>query len=121
MEAKTEKLLTKVAESFKELAKCVDSPTPRLEVGQFASASRLVASIIGHLGMAFKFASIEFSAKIDALMEASKSIDTLEALIDHDIEQNCAKVSNSNSRDLVRVKRSIDMLRVIYEQILIQR
>ncbi|CAK9154011.1 unnamed protein product [Ilex paraguariensis] len=54
-------------------------------------------------------------------MEASKSIDTLEALIDHDIEQNCGKISNSNSRDLVRVKRSIDMLKVTFEQILIQR
>ena len=64
MAAKGEKLLTKVAESFKELANCVDSPTPHLEVGQFASACRLVASIIGYLGMAFKFASIEFSAKV---------------------------------------------------------
>ena len=64
MAANREKLLTQVAESFKELANCVDSPTPRLEVGQFASTCRLVASIIGYLGMAFKFAFIDFADKV---------------------------------------------------------
>ncbi|CAK9145964.1 unnamed protein product [Ilex paraguariensis] len=67
MAAKREKLLTKVAESFKELANCVESPTPRLEVGQLASACRDVATIIGCLGMAFKFVFIAYSAKVDCI------------------------------------------------------
>ncbi|XP_034700250.1 accelerated cell death 11-like [Vitis riparia] len=77
--------------------------------------------LIGFLGIAFKFAEIEFSAKVDNLMEASMYVSTLDAMIDREIGLNCAKSSNSNSRNLVRVKRSIDMLKVIFEQILAKR
>ncbi|CAK9154112.1 unnamed protein product [Ilex paraguariensis] len=118
MVVKGEKVLTKIADSFKELANCVNSPTLRLEVGQFVSACRAMVPLIIYLGMPYKFAVMEFSAKVDALVEGSKPIDTLEDLIDHDIEHKCAKVSCSNSRNLVRVKRSIDMLKVVFEQIL---
>ncbi|CAK9145966.1 unnamed protein product [Ilex paraguariensis] len=111
MVVKGEKVLTKIADSFKELANCVNSPTLRLEVGQFVSACRAMVPLIIYLGMPYKFAVMEFSAKVDALVEGSKPIDTLEDLIDHDIEHKCAKVSCSNSRNLVRVKRSIDMLK----------
>ena len=54
-------------------------------------------------------------------MEASRYVSTLDAMIDREIGLNCAKSSNSNSRNLVRVKRSIDMLKVIFEQILAKR
>ena len=54
-------------------------------------------------------------------MEASRYVSTLDAMIDSEIGLNCAKSSNSNSRNLVRVKRSIDMLKVIFEQILARR
>uniref|UniRef100_A0A5B7C3Y5 Putative ceramide-1-phosphate transfer protein-like n=1 Tax=Davidia involucrata TaxID=16924 RepID=A0A5B7C3Y5_DAVIN len=121
MAASREKLLTKIAEAFKDLADSVNSPTPRLEVGRFASACRLLSPLIRCLGIAFKFADIEFSAKVNDLMEISKSIDTLEALIDRDIKDNCGKVSCSNSRNLIRVKRSVDMVRVMFQQILARR
>ncbi|CAK9148037.1 unnamed protein product [Ilex paraguariensis] len=121
MVVKGEKVLTKLTESFKELANCVNSPKPRLEVGQFVSACRDMVPFIVYLGMVLKFAAMEFSAKVDALVEGSKPIDTLEDLIDRDIEHKCAKVSCSNSRNLVRVKRSIDMLKIVFEQILNQR
>ena len=54
-------------------------------------------------------------------MKASKYVSTLDAMIDREIGLNCAKNSNSNSRSLVRVERSIDMLKVIFEQILAKR
>ncbi|XP_034700588.1 accelerated cell death 11-like [Vitis riparia] len=113
--------LTKIADAFKELADSLNSPNPRLEVSQFVRACRLISPLIGFLGIAFKFAEIEFSAKVDNVMEASRYVNTLDAMIDREIGLNCAKTSKSHSRNLVRVKRSIDMLKVIFEQILARR
>ncbi|RVW75930.1 Retrovirus-related Pol polyprotein from transposon TNT 1-94 [Vitis vinifera] len=56
--------------------------------------------------------------KVDDLAEAAKSVHTLESLLDSDIRKNCEKDSNSHSRNLVRVKRSVDMLKIMFEQIL---
>ena len=56
--------LTKIADAFKELADSLNSPNPRLEVSQFVRACRLISPLIGFLGIAFKFAEIEFSAKV---------------------------------------------------------
>uniref|UniRef100_A0A5B7BXF7 Putative glycolipid transfer protein domain-containing protein 2-like n=1 Tax=Davidia involucrata TaxID=16924 RepID=A0A5B7BXF7_DAVIN len=115
--ANKQKLLTSVAQAFTDIAAAVNSPTPRVEVGRFARACHLISPLLGSLGI-FKFAEKEFTAKVDDLMEAAKSIDTLESLIDRDINQNCERDSNSHSRNLVRVKRSVDMLRIMFEQIL---
>jgi hypothetical protein len=53
------------------------------------------------------------------LGEASKSIGTLQALLERDIEANTIKKAGSHSRNLLRVKRGIDMVRVLFEQILV--
>lgn len=53
------------------------------------------------------------------LGEASKSIGTLQALLERDIEANTVKKPGSHSRNLLRVKRGIDMVRVLFEQILV--
>ena len=53
------------------------------------------------------------------LSEASKSIATLQALLNGDIASNCPRNAGSHSRNLLRVKRGLDMVRVLFEQILI--
>ncbi|KAG5532859.1 hypothetical protein RHGRI_027221 [Rhododendron griersonianum] len=123
MAATNETVLTKIAEAFNELADDVNSRTtpPRLSLSKFCSACRLLSHLIGCLGIAFRFADIEFSAKVDALTTASKSIDTIEALIDLDIAHNTGKNSSSNSRNLIRTNRTVDLLRIMFEQILAQR
>ena len=63
--------------------------------------------------------AISFVSKcnVDNVMGASRHVSTLDAMIDHEIGLNCVKSSKSHSRNLVRVKHSIDMLKVIYELI----
>lgn len=56
--------------------------------------------------------------QVDDLAEASKSILTLQSVIDRDIEGNCVRKAGSHTRNLLRVKRGLDMVRVLFEQIL---
>lgn len=53
------------------------------------------------------------------LSKASKSSATLQALLDHDMEANCVRNAGSHSRNLLRVKRGLDMVRILFEQILV--
>lgn len=53
------------------------------------------------------------------LAEASKSIVTLQTLLDGDMEADRVRNSGSHSRNLLRVKRGLDMVRVLFEQIII--
>ncbi|KAL6331884.1 hypothetical protein AAG906_020232 [Vitis piasezkii] len=100
MERKREKLLTRMADCIKEVADCVNSPNPSLEVHRLVHYCRIGSTFVGYLGLPFK------------------PDDTLETLIDREIQQNLAKKHYSSSRSLIRVKRSIVMLTVMFEQML---
>nr|CAN63329.1 hypothetical protein VITISV_018665 [Vitis vinifera] len=54
--------------------------------------------------------------KVNDLNKGARADDTLETLIDREIEQNLAKKHYSSSRSLIRVKRSTIMLSVMFEQ-----
>lgn len=53
------------------------------------------------------------------LVEASKSIGTLQAMVERDVKANTVKKGGSHTRNLLRVKRGIDMVKVLFEQILV--
>ncbi|KAK3430633.1 hypothetical protein EUGRSUZ_E02492 [Eucalyptus grandis] len=116
-----DKPLRKIAQSFKELAAAAgdDSRAAAVEVAPFSHACSLVSPLFGCLGIAFKFAEMDYVAKVHDLADASKSIVTLQALLDHDIEMNSIRKAGSHSRNLLRVKRGLDMVRVLFEQILV--
>ncbi|XWS62387.1 hypothetical protein CRYUN_Cryun06bG0006300 [Craigia yunnanensis] len=113
-----EKTLRKIADAFKELAATVNSQTADMEVTPFSRACSFVSPLFGCLGIAFKFAEMDYVAKVDDLAKASKSIATLNAMLDRDIEDNCVRKARSHTRNLLRVKRGLDMVRVLFEQIL---
>ncbi|KAL9452849.1 hypothetical protein AB3S75_008607 [Citrus x aurantiifolia] len=113
-----DKPLTKISESFKELAATVNSQAADVELASFSRACSYVSPLFSCLGIAFKFAEMDYVAKVDDLAEASKSILTLQSVIDRDIEGNCVRKAGSHTRNLLRVKRGLDMVRVLFEQIL---
>lgn len=113
-----DKPVRKIAQSFKELAAAVNSQTADVEVAPFSHACSLVFPLLGCLGIAFKFAEMDFVPKVRDLADASKSIKTLPALLDHDMERNCVRKAGSHSRNLLRVNRGLDVVRVLFEQIL---
>ncbi|XXG74684.1 hypothetical protein AAC387_Pa07g3343 [Persea americana] len=115
-----EKPLRKIAASFKDLAAAVNSQNPevQVEVAPFSAACSHVSVLFGCLGIAFKFAEMDYVAKVDDLTKAANSIGTLKSLLDHDIERGSVRKAGSHSRNLLRVKRGLDMVRVLFEQIL---
>ncbi|KAK9140482.1 hypothetical protein Scep_010163 [Stephania cephalantha] len=117
--ADEQKPLRKIADAFKDLAAAADSETLSMEVQSFSHACSLVSPLFGCLGIAFKFAEMDYVAKVDDLAEASKSIATLNSLLDRDVAQNSVRKAGSHSRNLLRVKRGLDMVRVLFEQILL--
>lgn len=56
--------------------------------------------------------------QVGDLRDGARPDETVEAMIDREIEQKCAKKPKSGTRSLIRVKRSIVMLRVIFQQML---
>ncbi|RVW75916.1 Accelerated cell death 11 [Vitis vinifera] len=79
---------------MKEVADCVNCPTPSLEVHRLLHSCRIGSNFVGYLGLPFKFSQMEFLSK------------------------KYAKKSYSGSRSLICVKRSIMMLRVVFERML---
>ncbi|XP_011033328.1 PREDICTED: glycolipid transfer protein-like [Populus euphratica] len=115
----TAKPLRKIAEAFKELEATINSQSQEVEVAPFSHACSLVSPLFGCLGIAFKFAEVDYVAKVLDLAEASKSIGTLHSLLEKDIEGNSVRKSGSHSRNLLRVKRGLVMVKVLFELILV--
>lgn len=115
----SDKPLRMIAEAFKDLAATVNSQSLDVEVAPFSRACSLVSPLFGCLGIAFKFAEIDYVAKVHDLADASKSIVTLQALLDQDIQGKCVRKAGSHSRNLLRVKRGLDMVKVLFEQIIV--
>ncbi|KZV46197.1 glycolipid transfer protein-like [Dorcoceras hygrometricum] len=116
--------LKKMAEAFKELANILNAADPdgeeaRIELGSFSRACSLVSPLFRCLGIAFKFAELDYVAKVEDLSEASKSISTIQLMMAGDIEANCVRKAGSHTRNLLRVKRGIDMVKVLFEQIVV--
>ncbi|KAF6166116.1 hypothetical protein GIB67_023826 [Kingdonia uniflora] len=112
------KPLRKISEAFNSLATTIKTPNVDIEVAPFSQACSHVSPLFGCLGIAFKFAEIDYVAKVIDLSEASKSIATLQSLIERDMEQNCVRKAGSHTRNLLRVKRGLDMVRVLFEQMI---
>ncbi|KAJ6778680.1 GLYCOLIPID TRANSFER PROTEIN-RELATED [Salix koriyanagi] len=117
----TEKPLRKIAEAFKELEATINSQAQEVEVASFSHACSLVSPLFGCLGIAFKFAEMDYVAKVRDLVEASKSIDTLQSLLERDIKGNSVRKPGSHTRNLLRVRRGLDMVKILFEQILVTK
>ena len=57
--------------------------------------------------------------QVHDLVEASKSISTLPSMVELDIQTDTVRKPGSHTRNLLRVKRGIDMVKVLFEQILV--
>ncbi|KAF0912066.1 hypothetical protein E2562_012967 [Oryza meyeriana var. granulata] len=115
-----DKPLRRIAASFEELAAVAKQQPPgAMEVGSFARACSNVSVLFGCLGIAFKFAEMDYVAKVDDLLEASKSISKLPEMVELDIQKGTVRQAGSHTRNLLRVKRGIDMVKILFEQILV--
>uniref|UniRef100_A0A0D9VZV1 Glycolipid transfer protein domain-containing protein n=1 Tax=Leersia perrieri TaxID=77586 RepID=A0A0D9VZV1_9ORYZ len=111
-----DKPLRRIAASFEELAAVAKQPGAVMEVGSFSRACSNVSVLFGCLGIAFKFAEMDY---VDDLLEASKSISKLPEMVELDIQKGTVRQAGSHTRNLLRVKRGIDMVKILFEQILV--
>ncbi|KAG7025130.1 Accelerated cell death 11 [Cucurbita argyrosperma subsp. argyrosperma] len=61
-----EKPLRNISESFKALAATVNAETTAVEVAPFSRACSFISPLFGCLGIAFKFAEMDYVAKVFA-------------------------------------------------------
>lgn len=126
MSERSERPLQQIAVAFSELAANVkdqqqhkqEEKEENLRVASFAGASSYVSILFGSLGIAFKFAERDYVSKVHDLTKVANDILTLQSLIDLDVQKDSVKVRGSHSRNLLRVKRGLDMVRVLFEGIL---
>ncbi|EOA17341.1 hypothetical protein CARUB_v10005624mg [Capsella rubella] len=119
--------LSVITEAFEDLADLLKPQRSEitkededgLRVEDFCSACSHVPVLFNCLGFAFKFAEMEYVAKVKDLVEASKTFDTLHNILDLDVENETVKTPGSHSRNLRRVRQGLDLIRAIFEQFLI--
>ncbi|XP_044493284.1 ACD11 homolog protein-like [Mangifera indica] len=105
--------------AFEELAKLLNCEGNReLRLDTFCDACSLVSVLFSCLGLAFKFAEMEYVAKVQNLIQASKTYETLHEILDKDIANNNVKTPGSNSRNLRRVRQGLDLIRALFENFL---
>ncbi|KAI5071057.1 hypothetical protein GOP47_0013308 [Adiantum capillus-veneris] len=122
----SERPLQQIAIAFSELATHIksqhqlkhDEQENNVLVASFAGASSHVSVLFGCLGIAFKFAERDYVAKVHDLTKVASNIPTLQSLLEFDLERDSVKVRGSHSRNLLRVKRGLDMVRVLFQGIL---
>ncbi|KAL9683449.1 hypothetical protein QQ045_015271 [Rhodiola kirilowii] len=111
--------LSDIAEAFEELALLVEPPeSGDLQLSSFCEACSHVSVLFGCLGLAFKFAELEYVSKVRNLNEASSRFTTLHDILDLDVANDTVKVQGSYSRNLRRVRQGLDLIRALFEQFL---
>jgi len=115
---KTNRPLRQIAEAFQELALVLNSGNGDIQLAPFCRACSSVSVLFGYLGIAFKFAEVDFVAKIQSLTEASSSSATLQTLVEFDIQSGSVR-GGSYSYNLLIVKRGLDMVKVLFEGLLV--
>lgn len=115
---KTNRPLRQIAEAFQELAFALNSGNGDIQLVPFCHACSRVSVLFGYLGIAFKFAEKDFVAKIQSLTDASNSSATLQALVEFDVKSGSMR-GGSYSHNLLLVKRGLDMVKVLFERLLV--
>ncbi|GBG79538.1 hypothetical protein CBR_g29685 [Chara braunii] len=107
-----------IATAFQNLAPLLRAGSKSLPVRDFAGACAEVSVLFGHLGMAFKFAEKDYVSKVQSLKLAAAEFDALPSLLDHDVDRDTVRDPGSHTRNLLRVKRGLEMVEYLFQYIL---
>ncbi|KAL5699689.1 hypothetical protein ACHQM5_030558 [Ranunculus cassubicifolius] len=113
------KPLSEAVGAFQAFGIQLRSQPQRVELAAFCQACSLATPVFDAIGTGILvFAKVDWIAKIDDLSKASESFSTLEAMVDQDFRLNTYRKMGSHSRNLLRVKRALELFSVFFEQIL---
>ncbi|KAL3510809.1 hypothetical protein ACH5RR_030210 [Cinchona calisaya] len=113
--------LSAIAEAFEDLSDLLKSRGGvkfDLDLKSFCDACSLVSVLFGCLGIAFKFAEMEYVSKVQDLKGASEEYSTLNNVLDYDVEMDTVKSAGSLSRNLRRVRQGLDLIRALFQNFL---
>ncbi|XP_047941513.1 ACD11 homolog protein-like [Salvia hispanica] len=112
--------LSAVADAFEDLCATVNAGSfdGDLDLKSFCDACSLVSVLFTCLGTAFKFAELEYGAKVGGLKGAIKTHLTLNRIIDYDIKQGTVRTQGSLTRQLRRVRQGIDLISTLFKNFL---
>ncbi|KAM7484546.1 hypothetical protein LguiA_000555 [Lonicera macranthoides] len=115
--------LSGIAEAFEELSLFIKTNNNNggsdssydLGLKPLCDACSLVSMLFGCLGIAFKFAEIEYVSKVRDLTDASSRYDTVNNILDIDVQNDTVRTPGSLSRNLRRVRQGLDLIRAIFQ------
>lgn len=136
--------LSAVADAFEELAAVVEDAnfSDDLDLKTFTDACSYVSVLFGCLGTAFKFAELEYCAKVcfslfqplchyvcdaislfcvfqvNVLKGATDTHKTLKGALDFDVENGSVRTAGSLSRSIRRVRQGIDLIATLFQNFL---
>nr|XP_043626484.1 ACD11 homolog protein [Erigeron canadensis] len=111
--------LSSIAKAFEEISDLIQKDKDvDLRLKPFCEACTHISVLFGCLGIAFKFAEMEYTAKVRDLLEASKNFNTLSTVVDHDLKNKTVKSPGSHTRNLRRVRQGLDLIRELFQNFL---
>lgn len=89
-----------------------------LATSHFAEACDHLSILFQLLGVAFSFGGRDYIEKVKDLKKASATYGTLPQLVDNDVQKGTVRKPGSHSRNLLRVKRGLELNRALFEILL---
>ncbi|KAJ9554186.1 hypothetical protein OSB04_018231 [Centaurea solstitialis] len=111
--------LSLISDAFEEISDLitegnVNGGSFELRLKPFCDACSLVSVLFGSLGIAFKFAEMEYTSKVRDLSDAANIYGTLSKVIDCDVKNDSVKSAESLTRKLRRVRQGLDLIRELF-------
>ncbi|CAN6342601.1 unnamed protein product [Urochloa humidicola] len=116
--ADNDKPLRKFSRAFQDLSKMVAPNCPPMTVEAFSHACSKLQDLIYLLGEDASFSFDEYAPKVEQIKSASRHASTLEELIDQEKVNNSVKAPDSNSRILLRLKRALEFVKVLFQEMM---
>ncbi|KVI05356.1 Glycolipid transfer protein domain-containing protein [Cynara cardunculus var. scolymus] len=118
-DAETGTALSVIADAFEEISDLIKKGNSNggsfeLRLKPFCDACSLVSVLFGSLGIAFKFAEMEYTSKVRDLSDAANLYGTLSKVIDCDVKNDSVKSAESLTRKLRRVRQGLDLIRELF-------
>ncbi|KAK9063745.1 hypothetical protein SSX86_017617 [Deinandra increscens subsp. villosa] len=115
--------LTLIADAFEEISDLIRKGSKKdasfeLDLKPFCDACSLISVLFSSLGIAFKFAEMEYTSKVNDLSDAASMYGTLSRVIDCDVKTDSVKSAESLARKLRRVRQGLDLIRELFQNFL---
>ncbi|KAL7607866.1 hypothetical protein Lser_V15G11827 [Lactuca serriola] len=121
-DAGTRTSLSSIADAFEEISDLIiagrNGDFAVLKLKPFCDACSFVSVLFGSLGIAFKFAEMEYTSKVRDLEEASERYVSLTSVVDYDVKCKTVKSHGSHTRNLRRVRQGLDLIRELFQNFL---